>query len=132
MKPGPDGNIRHAQGSGDVVHAVLLDGQAGRKRFMSERDAGLQRRVDSAKRLGLFDPDQSHQLRTALGVFGYGQCSAAEVPQERDSQFKPEYRDTIRALFPKSHFAKLPGAGHWLHAERPREFEQAVQVFLNA
>ncbi len=44
---------------------------------------------------------------------------------------KPEYRDTIRSLFPKSHFAKLPGAGHWLHAERPREFEQAVQVFLD-
>ena len=45
---------------------------------------------------------------------------------------KPEYRETIRHLFPKSHFAKLPGAGHWLHAERPREFEQAVRVFLNA
>ncbi|MDB5664545.1 alpha/beta fold hydrolase [Cypionkella sp.] len=45
---------------------------------------------------------------------------------------KPEYRETIRNLFPKSHFAKLPGAGHWLHAERPREFEQAVQVFLKA
>jgi pimeloyl-ACP methyl ester carboxylesterase len=44
---------------------------------------------------------------------------------------KPDYRDTIRGLFPKSHFAKLPGAGHWLHAERPREFEQAVRVFLN-
>lgn len=44
---------------------------------------------------------------------------------------KPDYRETIRSLFPKSHFAKLPGAGHWLHAERPREFEQAVQVFLN-
>ena len=44
---------------------------------------------------------------------------------------KPDYRETIRGLFPKSHFAKLPGAGHWLHAERPREFEQAVQVFLN-
>ena len=43
---------------------------------------------------------------------------------------KPDYRDTIRSLFPNSHFAKLPGAGHWLHAERPREFEQAVQVFL--
>ena len=45
---------------------------------------------------------------------------------------KPDYRETIRNLFPKSHFAKLPGAGHWLHAERPREFEQAVQVFLNS
>ncbi|GLS86744.1 esterase [Cypionkella aquatica] len=47
------------------------------------------------------------------------------------SYVKADYRDAIRALFPKSHFAKLPGAGHWLHAERPREFEQAVQVFLN-
>lgn len=45
---------------------------------------------------------------------------------------KPEYRDTIRALFPKARFAKLPGAGHWLHADRPREFEETVRVFLNA
>jgi esterase len=45
---------------------------------------------------------------------------------------RPEYRDTIRAQFPKARFAKLPGAGHWLHAEKPREFEEAVRVFLTA
>jgi pimeloyl-ACP methyl ester carboxylesterase len=45
---------------------------------------------------------------------------------------KPEYRDTIRALFPAARFAKIPGAGHWLHAEKPREFEETVRVFLNA
>ncbi len=45
---------------------------------------------------------------------------------------RPEYRETIRALFPHSRFAKLPGAGHWLHAEKPREFEETVRVFLNA
>lgn len=45
---------------------------------------------------------------------------------------KPEYRDTIRALFPRARFAKLPGAGHWLHAEKPREFEETVRVFLTA
>lgn len=44
----------------------------------------------------------------------------------------PEYRDTIRALFPKARFAKLPGAGHWLHADKPREFEETVRVFLTA
>ena len=50
-----------------------------------------------------------------------------------DSHYvKPEYRDTIRALFPKARFAKLPGAGHWLHADKPREFEETVRVFLNA
>ncbi|TMV12874.1 alpha/beta fold hydrolase [Arenibacterium halophilum] len=41
-------------------------------------------------------------------------------------------RDTIRALFPHARFASLPGAGHWLHADKPREFEAAVRVFLDA
>jgi pimeloyl-ACP methyl ester carboxylesterase len=43
---------------------------------------------------------------------------------------KPEYRETIRALFPQARFAKIPGAGHWLHADRPREFLETVKVFL--
>lgn len=50
-----------------------------------------------------------------------------------DSHYvKPEYRDAIRALFPTARFAKIPGAGHWLHAEKPREFEETVRVFLDA
>ena len=44
----------------------------------------------------------------------------------------PEYRDRIRALFPAARFAKIPGVGHWLHAEKPREFEAAVSAFLTA
>ncbi|HHL21727.1 MAG TPA: alpha/beta fold hydrolase, partial [Aliiroseovarius sp.] len=44
---------------------------------------------------------------------------------------RPEHRDRIRALFPKARFARLPGAGHWLHAERPRAFIAAAQAFLN-
>ena len=43
-----------------------------------------------------------------------------------------EHRDRIRTLFPKAVFAKIPGAGHWLHAEKPREFEAAVDAFLSA
>ena len=42
----------------------------------------------------------------------------------------PDYRDAIRTLFPAARFARLPGAGHWLHAEKPREFEETVRVFL--
>ena len=44
----------------------------------------------------------------------------------------PEHRQTIRTLFPKARFAKIPDTGHWLHAERPREFEETVRVFLQA
>jgi esterase len=45
---------------------------------------------------------------------------------------RPDNRETIRTLFPKARFAKIPGAGHWLHAEKPREFEETVRVFLEA
>ncbi len=44
----------------------------------------------------------------------------------------PEHRDKIRALFPHARFAKLTGAGHWLHADRPREFEETVRAYLAA
>lgn len=47
-----------------------------------------------------------------------------------DSDYvKPEYRPIIKDLFPNSHFAKLRDAGHWLHAQKPREFEAAVRAF---
>ncbi len=45
---------------------------------------------------------------------------------------KPDYRETIRTLFPVARFAKLIGAGHWLHADKPREFEETVRTFLDA
>jgi len=45
---------------------------------------------------------------------------------------KPEARGTIRTLFPNAHFAKIPEAGHWLHADKPRAFEDTVRAFLNA
>ena len=42
----------------------------------------------------------------------------------------PDHRPAIKAQFPAARFARIPGAGHWLHAERPREFEAAVAAFL--
>ena len=42
----------------------------------------------------------------------------------------PEHRSKIKTLFPKAKFAKIPGAGHWLHAEKPREFEAAARMFF--
>ena len=50
-----------------------------------------------------------------------------------DSDYvKPEHRDRIKTLFPKARFAKISGAGHWLHAQQPRAFEQTVRAFLTA
>ncbi|MCF6444021.1 alpha/beta fold hydrolase [Nereida sp. MMG025] len=42
----------------------------------------------------------------------------------------PEHRETAKTLFPAAKFAKIPDAGHWLHAEKPREFEAAVRYFM--
>lgn len=45
---------------------------------------------------------------------------------------RPEHRGVIKAHFPNAKQAKLPGAGHWLHAEKPRDFEATARVFLGA
>ena len=45
---------------------------------------------------------------------------------------RPEHRATITALFPRARMARIPGAGHWLHADKPREFEAAIQTWLDA
>ena len=42
-----------------------------------------------------------------------------------------EHRGLIKDMFPAARFAKLPGAGHWLHADQPRAFEAAVRTFLD-
>jgi pimeloyl-ACP methyl ester carboxylesterase len=43
---------------------------------------------------------------------------------------RPEDRPAIRALFPHARFVKIPGAGHWLHADQPKAFAETVAVFL--
>ena len=42
-----------------------------------------------------------------------------------------EDRPAIGRLFPEARIETLPGAGHWLHAERPRELEAALRAFLS-
>lgn len=44
---------------------------------------------------------------------------------------RPEHRPRIKALFPNARQARLPGAGHWLHAEKPREFESTARHFFS-
>ena len=48
----------------------------------------------------------------------------------RSDYVRPEHRPAIKALFPNAKFAKIPQAGHWLHADTPREFLESLKVFL--
>ena len=43
---------------------------------------------------------------------------------------KPAHHARIHEFFPHAAFQDIPGAGHWLHAEKPREFEAALRGFL--
>lgn len=43
-----------------------------------------------------------------------------------------EHRDRIKALFPASMIVRVPGAGHWLHADAPDAVFETVSTFLNA
>lgn len=45
---------------------------------------------------------------------------------------QPEHRAGIKTLFPKARFARIPDAGHWLHAEKPVEFIQTAEAFFGA
>ncbi len=38
----------------------------------------------------------------------------------------------IRGLFPRAEFATVDGVGHWVHAEAPQKFAEAVMEFLAA
>jgi len=39
-------------------------------------------------------------------------------------------REVISKLFPHATYDSIPGAGHWVHAEKPAEFAEAVLGFL--
>jgi pimeloyl-ACP methyl ester carboxylesterase len=39
-------------------------------------------------------------------------------------------RETITRLFPAARFVTLAGAGHWVHADRPREFQALLGELL--
>ncbi|MCX7288199.1 MAG: alpha/beta fold hydrolase [Rhodobacterales bacterium] len=66
------------------------------------------------------------------GTLGQFDRPALFLTGAESSYVRPEHRETIRALFSKARFARIPGAGHWLHAEQPRAFEETVRVFLEA
>ncbi len=48
------------------------------------------------------------------------------------SYVQERHHDAIHALFADARFSVIDGAGHWLHAEKPREVETAVRGFIEA
>lgn len=66
------------------------------------------------------------------GVAGAWAGPALVVDGELSDFVTPAHREVIRAILPRARVARLKGAGHWLHADRPRETEGAIRAFLDA
>lgn len=117
--------------------------------------AAVEGRAEAAAALGVDDPGVSAFLLQSLDlkerrwrlnldvlaaempkILGFPEISGrfdgpALFLSGKESRYVlPEHRERIRALFPRAVFAKIPGAGHWLHADRPQEFIAAVGAFL--
>ncbi|ETX14054.1 esterase [Roseivivax halodurans JCM 10272] len=92
--------------------------------------------LDASEKKWLLNLDVlADQMPKILGwpqIGGTFERPALFLSGEESDYVAPEHRGAIRELFPKARFAKLPGAGHWLHAEKPREFEASVRAFLDA
>lgn len=48
----------------------------------------------------------------------------------RSDYLSPEHETAIRRLFPAAELARIPDAGHWVHAEQPQAFLDLVEPFL--
>lgn len=49
----------------------------------------------------------------------------------KSSYVLPQDHDSIRNLFPSAEFIEIEEAGHWVHAETPKEFLSALTKFFN-
>jgi len=50
---------------------------------------------------------------------------------ENSDYCRPPQLQAIREYFPQAEIRAIPGAGHWLHADRPAETAEAVAAFLD-
>ncbi|MFT7287128.1 MAG: esterase [Halieaceae bacterium] len=74
--------------------------------------------------------DSYAAIREAPGGTTYG-GPALFVSGELSAYVNASGEAAARALFPQAGFTTLEGAGHWLHAEKPEEFNSAVLGFLH-
>jgi len=54
------------------------------------------------------------------------------IKGETSAYIQEKHRPLIAQLFPASEVQVILGAGHWLHAEKPEEFNRLVIEFLSA
>ncbi|MFV0359270.1 alpha/beta fold hydrolase [Tropicimonas sp.] len=145
---------------GDIAPVAYSHTQLHLVQAMQELDlTGLTRRSEADSKLARIVPDsgtrafllQSLDLKSSParwklnldvlsaemdGILGWPDIDsrfdgpALFLTGENSDYFRQEYRPETKRLFPRARFARIRGAGHWLHADKPREFEAAAASFL--
>jgi pimeloyl-ACP methyl ester carboxylesterase len=73
---------------------------------------------------------QAHNIAAmrAVDLSGITRRAQAAAQLDVDAAVKPFL---LQSLDTGARFARIPGAGHWLHAEKPQEVEKTLRVFLD-
>jgi len=136
----------HHLGMAQAMRALDLTGIKRR----SEADAALAAAVPDAADRGfllqnlVFDPEPRWRLnleaieRQMPTLAGFPTAPAEAVYQGptlfvaggRSDYLLPGHEPAIHRLFPQAHIARIPDAGHWVHAEQPQAFLEIVEPFL--
>ncbi len=52
------------------------------------------------------------------------------IAGEKSTYLRPEHHATVKRLFPGAKFYTVAGSGHWVHAEKPKEFWSVLASIL--
>jgi esterase len=69
------------------------------------------------------------QIREAVGE-GIYQGPVLFIKGELSSYIQEKHQENISALFPHAQLKIIQGASHWLHAEKPAQFNRLARNFL--
>ena len=58
------------------------------------------------------------------------ETSTLFIRGEHSNYILDEDLELINTLFPNNRLETIAGAGHWLHAEKPKEFFESVMNFI--
>ena len=70
------------------------------------------------------------RVNEAIGTTKQFSKPALFIRGSRSSYITESDIDQIKAVFPNVELVTIDGAGHWVHAEAPKEFSEAVMEFL--
>lgn len=121
----------------------MTRGAADRALAATVPDAGV--RAFLLQNLRLDGPAPSWRLNLAVVAASLEMISAWTPPEappypgpalflagERSDYIRPGDHAAITRRFPAARIARVPGAGHWVHAEAPEAFLAALAPFLAA